>query len=537
MALLTPERRETLRYASRHPITFFRGRNLPPEEVRPWEQAAHLSQGLVGLRQGFLWRENWILQNYFHMDPNRHAQAGFISAMIDGATDPIIGAFMDTKNYPIRIQRWLQRLGIVVDPLLRMLPMLFVGLTDLERLILIIICRFARDLLCTPGDIGGEKVFTHITGDNAQRNRIAWAWGLGQAVHEMLTPIGEGLLGLRDQFNWNPRVFILTGLGIAYLPALLIQMGPTFVIQRLPDIERPKVEFSLMGFLREMKECFWITRHNKYFWLDNFRALFVAINPGVNEEDFFRFSGVEDVVNLNIAGTRVRGETVRFIRDNVVSIPINVLAPFAIKIIQGVGSPRNAMLLHESVGMVCGTARAAVGIHTMPRVLFHWSMEMFIRTFGRVNQTAERIIQLEMFDYVEWKTGRRSEGATAAINGIKRKMITDGIDAASWRLFAYHVLGFRPALGVAGEAIRDGQGNVIGTAPGQGERYMRYMPILYLWLPMLNVSVAWLSRFFYRYPNELRDQVEADLAERRRLVEEEKTRLEETRESVGVGFD
>jgi len=265
MALLTPERRETLRYASRHPITFFRGRNLPPEEVRPWEQAAHLSQGLVGLRQGFLWRENWILQNYFHMDPNRHAQAGFISAMIDGATDPIIGAFMDTKNYPIRIQRWLQRLGIVVDPLLRMLPMLFVGLTDLERLILIIICRFARDLLCTPGDIGGEKVFTHITGDNAQRNRIAWAWGLGQAVHEMLTPIGEGLLGLRDQFNWNPRVFILTGLGIAYLPALLIQMGPTFVIQRLPDIERPKVEFSLMGFLREMKECFWITRHNKYF--------------------------------------------------------------------------------------------------------------------------------------------------------------------------------------------------------------------------------------------------------------------------------
>jgi len=265
--------------------------------------------------------------------------------------------------------------------------------------------------------------------------------------------------------------------------------------------------------------------------------LFVAINPGVNEEDFFRFSGVEDVVNLNIAGTRVRGETVRFIRDNVVSIPINVLAPFAIKIIQGVGSPRNAMLLHESVGMVCGTARAAVGIHTMPRVLFHWSMEMFIRTFGRVNQTAERIIQLEMFDYVEWKTGRRSEGATAAINGIKRKMITDGIDAASWRLFAYHVLGFRPALGVAGEAIRDGQGNVIGTAPGQGERYMRYMPILYLWLPMLNVSVAWLSRFFYRYPNELRDQVEADLAERRRLVEEEKTRLEETRESVGVGFD
>ena len=526
MALVTPEFRQTLHYFSRHPVKFMRGRDLPFETVRPWEQGAHMLQGLVGLRQGFLWRDNWIFQNYFHMNPNIQATAGTVSAMIDGATDPIIGAFMDSKNYPIRIQRWFQRLGIATDPLLRMLPLLFFGLTDLQRLALIIVCRIVRDVLATPGDIGGEKVFTHITGDGEQRNRISWAWGLGQMLNEMLVPIGEGLLGLRDQFGWNPRVFVLTGLSVAYLPALLIQMGPTFVIQRVPDIERPKTEFNLMSFLREMKECFWVTRYNKYFWLDNFRALFAAINPTVNDEDFFRFSGVEDLVNLP-----VRGETVRFIRDNVVSIPINILSPFAIRIIKSVGSPRNAMLLHESIGMVAGTARAAVGIQTMPRLMFHWTMEMFIRTFGRVNQTAERIIQLEMFDYVEWKTGRRSEGATAAINGIKRKMITDGIDAASWRLFAYHVLGFRPELGVAGEPIFNARGEQIGTAPGQGERYMRYMPILYLWLPMISVTAAWLARFFYRYPNETRDQVEADLAERRRLADEEKARLE------GIGFD
>ncbi|MCL2446005.1 MAG: MFS transporter [Oscillospiraceae bacterium] len=528
MAIFTPERREQVRYAARHPVTFLRGSDRPHEEIRPWEQAVHMLTGLLGLRTGFTWQDGWIFQNYFHMNPNAQATAGAVASLVDGATDPIIGGFMDSKNYPIRIQRWFMRLGMVMGPLLRILPILVVGLTDWQRVGLIIACRFLGDIFGTPGSIGGEKVFTHITGNVDQRYRIAWAWGLGQTVHEMLVPISEGLLGLRDILGWNPRTFILTGLGVLYLPMLFIDLGQSFVIQRLPDLERPPVQFTLSGFLKELRDCFWITRHNKYFWLDNFQALFGAANPTIAEGDFFRFSGVENLVNIGGA----RGETLMFIRNNVVSLPINILAPFGISIIKALGGPRNTQVLHETIGLVCGTARAAMGIHTFPRVMFHWTMETFIRTFGRVNQMAERINQLEMFDYVEWKTGRRSEGATIAINGIKSKMITNSVNEVAGRLFAYHVLGFRPELGVAGEIGPDGS-----VLPGQGERYMRYMPLLYLWLPLASNAVRLVARFLYRHPSELRDQVEADLAERRRLAEAEKARMAEERETVGVGFD
>jgi len=523
---LKPEFKERARYALRHPVTFLRGADEPPERIRPWEQGVHILRGLTGLRAGFFWQDAWLFQNVFHMPPSVQAVGTSVSAVIDGVTDPIIGAFMDTKNYPIRIQRWFWRVGVVSGPLLRLLPMLYLGLTPWQRVGMMIFARILQDITGTPGAIAEQKVFAHITNNAQQRYRISWAWGLGETIHEMLVPISVGLLGLRDVLGWEPYNFIIMGMLVLYLPMTFIEWGQTCVIQRVPDLVRPKTEFSFMGFCREMKECFLVTRHNKYFWLDNFKALLEAINPNIDERDFFRFSDIEDVVNIPGA----RGEFLQFIRDNIVSIPVNVLAPFGISIIKKVGGPRNLQVLHMSINAVCNTARASVGVHTFPRVMFHWSMEMVMRTFGRVDQMAERINQFEMFDYVEWKTGRRSEGATAAINGLKRKALTDGINAVSGRLFAQFVLGFDPALGARGDI--DEYGNPM---PGQGERYMRYMPILYLWLPIINNIFGFLARWFYRHPAELRDQVEVDLNERRRLAEEAKRAMEEEeQEEVGV---
>ena len=84
------------------------------------------------------------------------------------------------------------------------------------------------------------------------------------------------------------------------------------------------------------------------------------------------------------------------------------------------------------------------------------------------------------------------------------------------------VLGFRPGLDEHGEPLP------------QGPIFLRWMPILYLWMPILSNLATFFSRLLYKYPAEMRDQVEADLIERRRLAEEAKAKLEDEKESMEV---
>ena len=529
---LRPELKQEMRLAVRHPIKWARGADEPPERIHPWEMLTHIIPDIfLGFRNGFHWQDGWLFQNVFHILPSIQAVATVATGVIDGVTDPVIGAFMDTKSYKIDTYRWFARISMILNPLLHMIPMFYMGLSPWQRVALIIALRPLRELIGTPGAVANQKIWAHITDSSLERYRISWAAGLGEAIHEMIMPLTGFLIGMRYVFDWSPYSIIVLGSVIFAIPAATLELTRTCVLQRVPDKVQPKAteEVGVKGFLLGLWECFQVTRHNRFFWLDNFASLLSAFNPTIAEGDFFRFSGVAE-----FAPGEAQGEVLEFIRNNVVSLPTNFIMPFAIPIIKKVGGPRNLQVLHEGIAVVAGTARAIVGVSTFGGLMFHWTMETFIRTFGRVNGVANRINEFEMLDYVEWKTGRRSEGANMAINGLKRKIITNNIDAVSGRLFTQFVLGFDPALGVGDGSPGDidAYGNPL---PGQPERYMRYMPLMYLWLPILNSVFRFLSRLLYKYPASMRDQVEADLIERRRLAEEAKQAVEAEEEAEEVG--
>ena len=519
---INPEMKMQIRYAFRHPVKFMKGADLPFERVRPWELATHMLTGLVGIRAGFFWQDMWLFQNLFHMPPSIQAVGQTVSGLFDGLNDPLIGAFMDTRSYKLNVHRWIVRINTIMSPIMRVLPMFnFGGISHAQRIGLFIACRCLNDLTGTPAGVSGTKLIVHTTGDSEQRRKINWAQGISTTIHEMLAPLIWAVIGLREVFGWSEYGIIVLGAVIFAIPGMLLELGPTFIIQRVPDHIQPKTGFGIKGVVNGIIESFRVTWYNRYFWLDNFSALARAVLPGVSEQDFYRYSNIDDVVNLGGA----RGEFLLFLRDNIVSLPQNILMPFALPIIRKVGGPRNMQVLHEGISTVCNAARAAVGVHTFPRFLFHTSMEMFIRTFGRVQEVSGRMNQFEMLDYVEYKTGRRSEGANMAVNGLKNKFITNNIDAITGRLFLQFVLGFDPARGIGRGLDRDLDGNPIDL-PGQTETYIRYMPLMYLWMPVLRTFIVFVSRLLYRYPAELRVKVEAELAERRRLTEEAKEAIE-----------
>ena len=508
MANLSAEAKAQLREGLRHPVQWMRGSDLPEERIRPWEMAVHIVPNLfTGLRNGFTWNTMYLYQNVFGIDKRLQTVANVSVGVFDGINDPIVGAYMDTKNYALNTHRWIMRFGVILQTLFALLPMFDFGFTPWQRIVLFIAARCAGDLFGTPKDVSGAKVLAHITPHSKERARISWASGLGFSIHEMVMPLYLVFVGLREAFGWSEYHIYLFGAAVLSVPALFLEMGPSFVLQRVPDMTNPRAsEYTgVRGFLLEMKEAFMIVRHNKYFMLDLAARFVTVLTPGISDNDFYRYCGVDEVLKTG----KIKGELLLWFRDNIVSLPCNLAVPFALPLIKKFGGPRNTQVIHQGILSVCNTLKWAVGMKSSGGILFNWIMEMINRTFGRVQSVAENINKYEMLDYVEWKTGRRSEGVNMAVDGLMKKVILNNLDTTIGNL-VIDALGFDP------------------KKETQPALFQKWAPTLYLLVPAFDAVVYLFARLFYKYPAELRDQVEADLIERRALAQAKKLELEET---------
>jgi len=487
-----------------------RGDGLPEETIRPWEMAVHIVPNFItGLRNGFTGNIMYQFQNVFGINKRLQTVALTATGIFDGINDPIIGAYMDTKSISIHIHRWICRISTIVNTFVRLIPMFDLGLTHWQRIGLFIAVRCFGDLFGTPASVSGAKIFAHISPYSKERAKVSWAQGLGTTIHEMVLPLYLVIIGLREVLGWEEYMIYILGATLLSIPSVFLELGPTFVLQRVPDKKQPQatMEAGLKGFILEMKECFAIVRHNRYFMLDLGARAITAFTPHVSDNDFYRYMGVDEIINTGSG--RLRGEFLLWFRDNIVSIPCNFIVPVALPLIKKVGGPRNMQVIYQGIVAVCNTLKFIVGMKTPFGVLFNWTMEMCNRTLGRVQMIAGSINSFEMLDYVEWKTGRRSEGVNMAVNGLLGKIVLNNLDMITGNLII-DALGFDPLLSE------------------QPAAYKKWAPTLYLLVPAIDNLIYFFARLFYKYPADLRDQVEADLVERRTLAEQMK-------EEVAIG--
>ncbi|MCL2123624.1 MAG: MFS transporter [Desulfovibrionaceae bacterium] len=494
--------REQLREATRHPVKWVKGSDLPPEKIKPWELAAYIvPQLFAGLRDGFTYATMYLYQNVFGLNKRHQTVANVFYGIFDGINDPLVGAYMDTKNLKLNTHRWITRLSTLVNTLVALFLMFDLGLSAWQRVGLFIAMKSIGDLFGTPAAVSGSKIIVHVTPYSKERSRIAWAQGIGTTIHEMVLPIYMMLIGLRDVFGWSEYSIYLAGAAALSIPCLFLDMAPSFVLQRVPDMVNPKAseETGLKGFYLEMRECFRIVKHNRYFMLDLAARFITVFTPNIGDNDFYRYCGVDEV--LNTSSGRLRGEFLLFFRDNIVSAPCNLIVPFALPLIKRLGGPRNTQVVYQGISTTANVLKWVVGMKSKGGILFNWTMEMFSRTLGRVNTIAENINKFEMLDYVEWKTGRRSEGVNMAVDGLMKKIVLNNIDTTVGNL-VIDSLGFDPTL------------------EKQPAKFIKWAPTLYLLVPAFDTMIYFFARLLYKYPAGMRDRVEAELIERRKLAHE-----------------
>jgi len=496
------EKRAYTRDAIRRPVRWIKGSHLPEEQVRPWEMAVHILPNITtGIRDGFTWNTMYLFQNVFKLNKRQQAVAKVTGTLWDGANDPVIGAYMDSKNYPIRLHRWIMRITILVNNLFNLLPMFSFGMTPWQHVIVYIAVTVFNDPFGTARTVSERKIWAHITPRSAERAKIAWAYNIGLTLHEMLGALYLVVIGLREVLGWSEYSIYLFGAVLFTLPSLFLEMGPSFVLQRVPDTQKPSGEaWEQKKFFQELRECFVVVRHNRYLLLDLAARFITVFTPGLSDNDFYRYCGVDEVLRTG----RIKGEFLLWIRNNVMGAPGTLLQPFSLPIIKKVGGARNMQVLYRGGNTLVYLLRYLVGMKSQFGVLFSWGMDTISWTLDKVARIAEDIIKYDMLDYVEWKTGRRTEGITAAMDGLMRKMVTNNIDVIVGNLVV-DAIGFDPNL------------------QKQPAKFMQWAPILYLAVPVFDSLIYFLARLLYKYPASLREQVEADLITRRKLAEQAET--------------
>ena len=499
---MNEENKAKLRYVFQHPVQWLRGGNLPPESVTPFEMATQLfSKGFSGFMRGFTGKRGFL---YMGTDPGKvppkyTAVTGAIGTTWDALNDPMIGSYMDAHPWKANVHRWIMRASGTLGPLVAAFTLLNLGLSPLARVIMWLLLGVVDETLGTFNDVSGNKLRATVTPYLTERRKMQdWA-NIGRFMGTALSAIPMALLGLRDVLGITDYQIFVVGAFVTMPLVLFGNIIPSFVTQRVEFPERGPDEKPLT-----ILQSFAIAKHNGWLIRSIIGSFISAFIPGIDSMYFYRFLVTAPPP---IGRLHFNSEMIFTVKNSIVPIPGTLLMPFARRAIKWVGGDKNMVLLNHATRSITQLLRYFVGYKTFPRLMFMYLMEVFEDIPHHWVSVADGTIKYQMYDYVEWKTGVRSEGVVMAVEGLTQKLITGNVS---------NIIGSALMQWSGFRGITDQDGREL-TAADQPARFINM-----IW-PLLTLSEAikhamWFVLRALWKPPENPEQMEAELIERRALA-------------------
>ncbi|MCL2106645.1 MAG: MFS transporter [Oscillospiraceae bacterium] len=517
MAKISAEIKDQVKQAVSHPVDWWKGAGLPEEKLRPWENGIQFfSELLRDPMNGFQSMQGRLFTGVggSKVSPIMKSVSDIIKTVWDGLNDPPIGMYMDRKNFGEKVYRWIMRVSATLVPLLILAQCFDLGLTPLQRAIQWTVMGIVIDVFETANGISDTKIWAGITPHSEQRGQLQLWRTMGDNFGNLVSGIPMTLMGLTRTMGWDFSDYKIMIWGAAIFAPLTIlsRWLPSFAKQRIdftqkiaagetegeePQEEKLQEEKPLEEKL-SLRESFSIVKYNRWFMMWLVIDFIRLLCPSTDRMFIYQYL----IPSKRIFGKEIDGLLVKKIGDIGFKWPALALLPFAAKAVEKFGGPVNFIRGHIIVILVTKLASFFVGYNTWPRLVFMWISEMFWEIMGKWSSVPHTMIRFEMFDYVEWKTGYRSEGITQSVDGLLKKL------------------------------IKDSAGNFIGGAvtqwtgwrgweydeTQQPERFLKTIwPLLHIG-PILGEAVALVALLWFKYPHDPKE-VEADLIARRAMAQ------------------
>ena len=412
----------------------------------------------------------------------------------DAVNDPMVGAIIDRHRF--KSGEKLRPYLLVISPLIGVFTALLFfdfGLSQMGKIIYIVIIYMAWDVLYSFEDIAIWGMTSMMTTDGRQRNRIVQTARIAGSVGGWL----PGLIPLiLTYYTYVPglklkTVYMILGLVFGF-GGMALSAFAHRAHERVPNTGK---EESLLVLLKDLMK-------NKIVLLIVIANIISAFSLTVPSYYFFFYiDGVTLPAFLQpLLGEKLELGTLSFIYYLVAGIPGMFAMFFANKFAEKFGGMLNVLFIAAFSNIICRVLGFLVGYQGY--LIF---VNMLIMSVAGIPAGMQGIASTalwgESIDMVEWKTGRRTEGSSFALQNFMGKA-TSGISVVMSGVLL-KILQYEPSEGARIEASV------------AGERYGKLIWPLFMLGPIIGSVLYLIPLFFLKYSPKDAAIIAHDLAQRR----------------------
>lgn len=425
----------------------------------------------------------------------------------DGVNDPIVGSYIDKHSFKNgeKMRPFLKYTPLPVGIFTVLLFLVFTTREDLLwlRVAYFVIMYICWDLAYTVQDVSIWGITAAVSPNSAERDRfVQWARTVGSIVYGGLSAGIPMVLEMIANAKGVSMPFI------TFVFALIFGLGGAMISYRC-SYAQERIHVNQQEQQATLRESFALLFQNKMLLLVTLANLCGALGFGANLVTyFFKYKIPADFLGNTGLGSIIGALGLTTIYFAMTGLPSFIGMLLADKLKKWFGGYVNVLILIQVTNIITRIIAFFIGFEGNKL----W-LSMAIIGIGSLPSGASSIAQTSIFcdsiDYMEWKTGKRTEGITFSMQTSFTK-ISSGITAGLATL-ALSVLGYK--------AIENAD-VYIGTQTAAFDNWIWPLVVL---TPAIASVLFIIPLLFINYTKEKRAVVESDLQARREGREESGT--------------
>ncbi len=369
--------------------------------------------GLAGQNMAYGFQTSWwyyFCTTILQIDPVKVGYVQGVSRVWDAVNDPIVGALIDKRR--CKSGEKLRPYLIKLPPFIALLSVfLFCNfhLPENIALALIVVVYIAWDMIYSVQDVALWGMISLSSPHSHERSRVSqWVTigaGAGSALVGAFQLIDSQ--SFRDATGITESTVILIGAIVFCFGGEMISMS-AYKMHELVHTEKPK---------ENMWQTISVLRHNKTLLLISLARFCGMMFTGIDWQYFFKSS-----VSFKIGNLALDGETSQLVYSTVYGIPGAVAMLFSLPVIDKIGGMKKLLISSECINVIFRIISYFIGFTSAPRIIIVTILMGAAQILLNMKDIAHRSLTSDSIDYVEWKTGQRTEGISFSIQNLISKL-------------------------------------------------------------------------------------------------------------------
>lgn len=371
------------------------------------------SAGIAGQNMHYSFLNGWLFyfcNNILKISADAVGYITSISRLWDSVNDPLIGALIDRHRFKNgeKLKPYLRYLPAIIG-ILSLLMFTDFGLSGNMPVIYILVCYLIWDVFYSMQDVALWGMLALSSPSSEERARVAQWTALGvtagctvAGVFPMAKDIAVNTFGVADK-----TVFFVGAL-ILSVGGQIITLAATKMDESVKD-EQKKNESLL--------EAIFVLRHNKTLLFISLARILECVKLSVPWAYFF-----ESQVSYKVGGLEIGGGTAQVVYGAVSGLPGTAAMLAATKIVDAVGGMKKVLILAQVSSIVLRIVSYFVGFKSIWRIIIVMLIMGLQSIPANMVNIAHRSLMSDSIDYVEYTTGKRTEGITFSMQNFATKI-------------------------------------------------------------------------------------------------------------------